>query len=758
MRRVWLSTLVLAVCALAVGFVLTEPSRVAAEGQAAGSSAVRIRASEQMTDKAISSVGMLSKQHEQSQTVQSSEKITNQLYLPVIGKSPAPLPPGTIAGYVQKGPFILGSEITVRELDAGFVPTGRTFTGRIADSTGRFTVRGTLTSPFVEFSANGFYFNEVTGSLSAAPVNLLALADLRDSTTVNVNLLTHLENVRVYALLDSGLSFSAAKAQAQQEVLAAFNLSSSTIAASEALDISQAGEGNAILLAISVILQANRSEAQLTELLATFSNDLQADGQVTDAATRQALLTGMEFVKPQRAALRANILARYASLGALATVPNFEAYAFALDATAPLVTAPSSGNLYAQNVNPVTVVFSELMQHATLSSNSVRLSDSAGNPVSGSLTISDSASSTSVVFTPNVKLALGLYPLTVANTVQDLAGNPLSSEKVVNLTIVEEPITGLISRHSATTLGETTFFTATVGSGSNVVYNWSFGNGATGSGHVVTYTYSTLGTYTVVVTAANSVSSVATQTFVYNGWVLIPAGDFQMGCDSSNPAETCGGDEQPLHTVTLDTYFIDKYEVTNARYKACVDAGGCTAPWSVNSYTRRPYYSTSTYADYPVVNVTWYQASAFCAWAGGRLPTEAEWEKAARGSSDTRKYPWGDSAPDCTKLNYHHYNGFGYEYCVGDTSRVGFYPSGASPYGVMDMAGNVWEWVNDWYGESYYSVSPGVNPQGPSTGSYRVLRGGSWGNSGNYVRSASRILDDPDVWVISLGFRCVRSQ
>jgi formylglycine-generating enzyme required for sulfatase activity len=224
-----------------------------------------------------------------------------------------------------------------------------------------------------------------------------------------------------------------------------------------------------------------------------------------------------------------------------------------------------------------------------------------------------------------------------------------------------------------------------------------------------------------------------------------------MGCDSSNPAETCSSDEQPLHTVTLSAYSIDKYEVTNARYKACVDAGGCTAPWSVNSDTRSPYYGTSTYADYPVINVTWHQASAFCAWAGKRLPTEAEWEKAARGSSDTRKYPWGDSAPDCTKANFS-------SSCVGDTSRVGSYPSGASPYGVMDMAGNVWEWVNDWYDGNYYSVSPSVNPQGPSTGSWRVLRGGWWDNVGSGVRSADRVNYLPDLWNFNFGFRCVRSQ
>jgi methionine-rich copper-binding protein CopC len=350
---------------------------------------------------------------------------------------------------VQKGPFVLGSEITVRELDDRFVPTGRTFTGRIEDSTGRFTIRGTLTYPFVELSANGFYFNEVTGSLSAAQINLLALADLRDSTTVNVNLLTHLENVRVFELIDSGLSFNEAKVQAQGEVLSAFNMAASAIGASESLDISQPGTGNAILLAISVILQANRSEAQLTELLSTLSSDLRTDGMLNSAATRQKLIDGMEYVKPRRVAIRSNILARYAELGAPANVPDFAAYAFTLDIVAPSVSSSVPGAGANQEIQAVALTFSELMQHDTLDSSTVQLLNAQGGPVAGTLNRSDSDAATTITFTPLSKLAPGTYQMVVSTGARDLAGNGLAAQTTIALT--HTPLSELTAANSGST-------------------------------------------------------------------------------------------------------------------------------------------------------------------------------------------------------------------------------------------------------------------------------------------------------------------
>jgi len=227
--------------------------------------------------------------------------------------------------------------------------------------------------------------------------------------------------------------------------------------------------------------------------------------------------------------------------------------------------------------------------------------------------------------------------------------------------------------------------------------------------------------------------------------VYVPAGSFLMGSESSDAYS----DEGPEHEVYLDGYWIDKYEVTNRQYAQCVAVGNCTTPANTSSNTRGSYYSNATYDDYPVIYVSWYDAQDYCHWAGRELPTEAQWEKATRGTDD-RIYPWGNEPPNSTLSNY-----YGIK---GDTTAVGSYPKGVSPYGAMDMAGNVWEWVKDWYSVGYYSVSPANNPPGPTTGEYKVIRGGGVNKSAGSLRTAYRSHNNPDNRNGGdIGFRCVLS-
>jgi eukaryotic-like serine/threonine-protein kinase len=229
--------------------------------------------------------------------------------------------------------------------------------------------------------------------------------------------------------------------------------------------------------------------------------------------------------------------------------------------------------------------------------------------------------------------------------------------------------------------------------------------------------------------------------------IYIPAGEFGMGTNSGP------GDERPLHTVYLDAMWVDQTEVTNAQYLLCVQAGICAAPEEESSNSREFYYRNPTYADYPMINISWDDAVNYCSWAGRRLLTEAEWEKAARGGLESKSYPRGDTSPVC-----HYKGGNGANFNDGidcdyaDTEFVGSYlPNG---YGLFDMAGNVWEWVADWYERYYYENSPSSNPQGPDTGNHRVLRGGSWSREEKYLQVTSRFGNSPQLSGFDIGFRC----
>lgn len=235
-----------------------------------------------------------------------------------------------------------------------------------------------------------------------------------------------------------------------------------------------------------------------------------------------------------------------------------------------------------------------------------------------------------------------------------------------------------------------------------------------------------------------------------NQLVTIQAGKFKMGCDITVP-QACSANELPLHTVYLGTYEILKYEVTNGEFAKCVSDGECAPPFQEYSRTRTQYYGEPAYANYPVQYVTYYQARDYCRWAGMRLPTEAEWEKAARGASGAPPYPWGYETPDCWLLNA--------AFCKEDTTPAGAYEAGASPYSIMDMSGNVWEWVSDWYADNYYSISPLYNPTGLSTGTYKVIRGGSFFHEMPYARVSFRFPFEPGrIASFGLGFRCARSK
>ncbi len=260
--------------------------------------------------------------------------------------------------------------------------------------------------------------------------------------------------------------------------------------------------------------------------------------------------------------------------------------------------------------------------------------------------------------------------------------------------------------------------------------------------------------------------------------VFVPSGEFRMGSDRLMAAyarqlcqessgrlavATCQAaafvDEQPAHRVLLHGFWIDRTEVTNSQYRSCVEAGACDPPLLTGSFSRAHYYDDPTFAAHPVVNVLWEMAARYCSWAGARLPTEAEWEYAARGP-ENRLFAWGDKF-DRSRLNYCDascpvLSDKTFDDGYADTAPVGSFPSGASWVAASDMTGNVREWVADWLAS--YPASPGANPKGPEAGELKVTRGGSWYDTPDDVRGANRGGESLQYYRDNLGFRCAQDQ
>ena len=267
-----------------------------------------------------------------------------------------------------------------------------------------------------------------------------------------------------------------------------------------------------------------------------------------------------------------------------------------------------------------------------------------------------------------------------------------------------------------------------------------------------------LGLLSVAVTA---VAEDASSKGAPEAMVMIPQGSFIMGCSTATDPQ-CRGFERPAHEVMLDAYLIDRHEVTVAEYRKCVKFGKCAKPVSSED-NQRCNWGSPERDDHPINCVSWAEADGYCRWAGKRLPTEAEWEKAARGT-DGRKYPWGKQRPSCDQaVTGRQSPGCG----KAHTWPVCSTPQGNSPYGLCDMVGNVWEWVGDWYAADTYALDmetvkgelekqpPVVAPKGPSQGFERVLRGGSWTSRlPESLRTATRFYFKPEVTLGNFGFRC----
>lgn len=231
------------------------------------------------------------------------------------------------------------------------------------------------------------------------------------------------------------------------------------------------------------------------------------------------------------------------------------------------------------------------------------------------------------------------------------------------------------------------------------------------------------------------------------GMLLVDEGYYMMGAENGDLYAQDAA--KPLHEIFTKPYYIDKFEVSNGDYAECVAAGACSAPQKTSSKTREQYYDSTAFSRFPVVNVTWQDAQNYCEYVDKRLPTEAEWEKAARGTEDSRRYSWGNGSPKIYYVNV--------TKSPGDTEMPNSYPKGNSPYGLADVMANVSEWTSDWFAEdAYKTLTENENPGGPEDGTEKVVRGDSFETELSMLHLTNRSGMDPAAYSDTVGFRCVK--
>ena len=470
----------------------------------------------------------------------------------------------TVSGTVQKGPYVQGTEITVRELDSSMTPTGNTFTGTIDDNTGSFSIKGTLTYKIVELSALGYYFNEVSGSLSNATLTLSALSDLTDSSSVNVNLMTHLEKKRVEYLIDnSKMTFAAAKTQAQTEILKIFNIENVTLGNSETLDISKSGDGNAALLAISAILQSNKTEAELTELLSTINTDIRTDGTMDSTITKATLVAAMEYVKPLQSTIRSNIETRYNTLGLSVSIPSFETYILKLDTIIPTVSSVSpTSNATTVAVNsPVTATFSDYMASSTITTSNFYLKDSSNNTITSSV----SYSGVTATLTPSSNLSENsTISATLTTNVTDLAGNGIASNYTWSFTTGDftAPIVAEVTAVTTPTSDTTPSYTFSSTEAGTITYGGSCSSSttaATTDNNTIDFSSLNDGTYNCTIKVTDN-SSNAGNTFTVTSFTV----DTTSPTVTSVSSNTSNGSYNASDNISVTVTFNETVVVDNS--------------------------------------------------------------------------------------------------------------------------------------------------------------------------------------------------